>query len=300
MDARNFFQDTVRQFRQADEFINNVINQYIVRPTGTVSSQGVSGYVFDVVGDEEMEFDSDITDHFVDDNFAIQDHIARRPERFTLKGYVGELKDTFPYAGTSILQAVKSLGMIDDYQAGWVVQAAEQYAKISGKISRVANVVNQAQSIYEIFSGSDTSASKQQAAFKYFYELWASRMLCDVETPWMTFYGLAIERVRVVQREESRYVSDFAVTFKKIRMAQAAVTYKPSTGGALAGFEANTVISQFLTNNTQVPVGWEGRASDYLSDWVNNGAEAGFSSATATQQLLNLPETLQPITPSAQ
>lgn len=293
MDATNFFDNTLQLFKQADEFINNVINQYIVRPTGSVNSQGVGGFVFDIVGQEEMAFDSDITDHFVEDNFAIQDHIARRPERFTLRGYVGELKDLLPFAGVVLLQKIQTLASLGAYQSEWAVQAAQVYSQIANQVSHAANVLNQAQSVYKVFLAGDTSATRQQSVFKYFYTLWASRMLCDIETPWQTFTGMAIESVRVIQREESRYVSDFAVTFKQIRIANTAVTMKSGVGGPLASQASET---PFLTNSSLIPKAWDGLATDVTSQIVNLGSEQGLQ--TAVDTLLNLSDSLQPIQPS--
>lgn len=61
----------------------------IVRPDNPPA--GVAGFLFDIVGDETVMLTSEITDHYVEDNTAIQDHVALAPEQITLKGTVGEL-----------------------------------------------------------------------------------------------------------------------------------------------------------------------------------------------------------------
>ena len=46
-------------------------------------------YLFDTRSDEELNLDSDITDHWVEANYTIQDHIGLKPMQITLSGYVG-------------------------------------------------------------------------------------------------------------------------------------------------------------------------------------------------------------------
>jgi len=62
--------------------------------------------------------------------------------------------------------------------------------------------------------------NKQGGAFGFFYQLWISAQTCSVETPWGIMSNMAIENLRVTQSEDSKYVSDFSVTFKKIRYAK--------------------------------------------------------------------------------
>ena len=47
---------------------------------------GISGLVFDIRGEERMEFRSEITDHWLEDNTAIHDQISLNPEKVTLTG----------------------------------------------------------------------------------------------------------------------------------------------------------------------------------------------------------------------
>lgn len=230
--------------------IENVVNQYIVRP-GTPQQVGISGYVFDVVGTEELVSDADITDHFLEDNTAIQDHIALRPEKFTLSGYVGELKDIFQFTFLSILTNIQSLGTVFGLAPEFSVQATRTYAKIQDVASKVGEVFNQAQNIYDIFTQNSTTATKQQAAFKYFYDLQRSRILCQVETPYGKFDDMVIESIRAKQDESSRLISDFSITFKRIRTAK-------------------TIQFSSLKN---IPAA--GRAANLITNVVNNGSSSG-------------------------
>ena len=48
-------------------------------------------FIFDIDGTTTHTLESDITDHYTENNTAIQDHWALKPEKITLKNYQGEL-----------------------------------------------------------------------------------------------------------------------------------------------------------------------------------------------------------------
>jgi len=226
--------------------VSNVTSQFIVRPTDNPSLIGVSGFIFDLIGTEEFSLDSDITDHYTENNSAIQDHIALRPEKFMLSGYVGELSNNFSNFFLNILTEAQSFGTVLGLAPKFSIQATQVYNSIAAVTSSVAAVVNQAQNIYSLFSGVSTTANKQQNAFQYFYNLWLSRQLCEVETPWGILQNMAIENVRVKQDEQTRIISDFTVTFKAIRFAN---TLSLTSTGA----DLSTLVGQPLQTLQETP-----------------------------------------------
>lgn len=199
-------------------FINSV-TQAIVTFTGNPSRIGVSGFIFDIIGVEEMMLDSEITDHYSEDNMSVQDQIALRPEQFTLSGYVGELalNPVNPY--TNILTTLQAFGTVPAMISIFSPQASQVYNRLSTIASNGQNIINKAANIYSLFSDLSTTTDKQTNAFQYFYNMWLSRQLCEVETPWGIFENMAILNVRAKQDEITRVISDFSVTFKMMRFA---------------------------------------------------------------------------------
>ena len=53
--------------------VKSSFDNYVVRPTNKF---GLGGFVFDVASETETRMEADITDHYVEDNSAIQDHIG--------------------------------------------------------------------------------------------------------------------------------------------------------------------------------------------------------------------------------
>ena len=69
------------------DLASTAANLYVVQPADPNSEI----FLFDTRGEEEANLESDITDNYIEDNTAMQDHIGLKPMTITLRGYVGEL-----------------------------------------------------------------------------------------------------------------------------------------------------------------------------------------------------------------
>ncbi len=243
-----------------EDSLSNIVNNYIVRPLGGNSTSGINGFVFDIIADEEISLDSDITDHYVEDNYAIQDHWAQRPLRIRVRGYVGELADLFPNTFLGLLTKVQSLSSIGGYFPTFTQQATEAYAKIAGVAAQAGEVINQANNVYSLLTGASTTATKQQNAYVTLSQMWLSRQLCSVETPYGVFNLMAIESMRALQKDETRLISDFEITFKQINVVSTKVIPNlsvPNLLGAGKALPASPTIVPNTVPNTPTPPGQE-------------------------------------------
>src|SRR5574343_355335 len=55
-----------------------------------------TGFLFDFEGENTVNIGSEISDHFLENNSTVQQHIANRPITVTVRGFVGELTDVVP------------------------------------------------------------------------------------------------------------------------------------------------------------------------------------------------------------
>lgn len=55
-----------------------------------LSSTGIAGFKFHIPEREQVDFENEITDHYIESGSAIQDHITQHPIRITLTGLVGD------------------------------------------------------------------------------------------------------------------------------------------------------------------------------------------------------------------
>jgi len=208
--------------------VDNVTSQFIVTPP-TPNTIGVSGFIFDIIGNEDIMLDSDITDSFTETNISYQDQIALRPEQFTLSGYVGELVNDFSNQFTDVITALANFGIVPNQGPTLNAQDEQYYDQLALTAASINSIVNTAADIYSLFSAFSTTVTRQQNAFQYFYNLWLSRTLCQVETPWGTLENMAILNVRARQDEVTRLITDFSITFKAMRFANTTTALVTST-----------------------------------------------------------------------
>ena len=255
-------------YQNASNLIGSTINQFIVKPFGGAGSSSAGGFIFDILEDEEIVVESLITDNYIETNNAIQDHIALKPLRFTLKGYVGELTNQYQNSLGNIFTQVATLPFVSQLAPKFTAQASQVYAKINNVTQSAQNVVNQATSLFSLFSGSSTNANKQQQGFQFFYNMWRTRQLCSVNTPFGSFDSMAIENVRALQGAAHKDISDFTITFKQIRTTSS-ISYLNNA--------VNQSYIQNLGTNTGTPLTADGRVATDFENETNLGNIKGLT-----------------------
>lgn len=235
------------------------LQSYIVAP---LNAFGMGGLVFDVPGEARAQLANEITDHYAEDNQALNDQIAIKPKRITLKGYVGELVYTAETTSTDILQTVtQKLTSLSAYLPGLSasVQQAQQLLanpessditliSAAGQLPGAANIYG----IVKNFLGSTGSTSRQQAAYNYFDACRIGKILMGIQTPWEFLTNMAVESIDAIQDEETQYITDFAVTFKQMRIAQTKTAQNPLTGngGAVTGKTFSQTVAELQGSAT--------------------------------------------------
>lgn len=190
-------------------------------------------YIFDTRGDEEVTLESDITDNWVEGNSTMQDHIGLKPETITLTGYVGELNTT---PRTEEQAVFETTSYINQAVAPLVPQLTAQSQEIFNRMQETYDVYNKANSTVDRIEKTlknipvPEEASRQQQAFGKFYEMWKTRQLSTIYTPFGAYNSMAIEKITAKQNEDSCWISEFSVTFKKVRIAATIYVEKKKAG----------------------------------------------------------------------
>lgn len=201
--------------------ITNVANQYIVAP---IAAFGMAGFVFNAEGEAAADLTADITDHYTEDNQAVQDQIALHPKKVILKGYVGELVYNASGSAPGTIQTLaEKLTAITAFLPSLTAAATQaQQALINPASITLNNALSTTSNIYALIQnilGATGNQKNQQNAYNFFKALWQSKTLMSIQTPWEFMTNMAIENVRPIQSENSIYMTDFAVTYKEIRIA---------------------------------------------------------------------------------
>lgn len=226
------------------------IQSYIVAP---MAAFGMGGFVFDIEGESIAQLSAEITDHYTEDNKAVQDHIARKPKTITLKGYQGEV--TYTPEGNSISSVLSNVAQKLTEVAAFLPQISTATAQLqtayeSGAgLSGLANLsLSSASDIYGLVQNaigaiaSDTP--RQQQAYIYFKSLWETGTLMGIQTPWEFMPNMVIESLTAIQTEGSRFISDFSVKYKQMRFAQTQTTAYINNGNAQTGTSVDNLSPQ--------------------------------------------------------
>lgn len=229
---------------------NGLVNQFIVSP---LVNMGIAGFVFDVEDETRIDLTAQITDHYAEDNKFLQDHIAIQPDRITLRGYIGELVFNQAPATSKLQNLTQKIATINAMVPILTASARQIQSSITGAQSGATNYfsagLSSAVDIYQTFKTLNPPKSKQAAAFNFFKALFTARTLVSLETPYTFYTSMAIESISAVQGGESKDISDFTITLKKIRLAQTKIVpFDPNKYQGRTAGQASQVEDQGRSN----------------------------------------------------
>lgn len=247
---------------------------------GTASQAPQSpALIFNYEGENVVALESDITDHWIENNSTIQDQIALKPEQVTVHGFIGELNDVLPPSLASLQAVANKLTIISGYAPSLSATALLAYDKALLAYEVAASVANSAVSAWSsltntgpsqnIITGQAITTSalqnKQQQMFSLFYFYWRSQTLFNVQTPWAVFNNMAISRMRAIQDAETNVITDYEITFKMMRFASTlSINIAPilqgrlndqASPGSSNGISSGTPSSSSFSSNVGKTVG---------------------------------------------
>ena len=191
-----------------------------------LAQKGIGGFLFDDYGfelNDQVQLSAQITDHYNEDNQAIQDHVAIEPVKITITGLVSELIYTKSAAEEYAQEVIDRLGPLGVF-SGKRTQSAQSFlSQVSRTKSAVTSVVNGFKSFASLFS-EDYGRNNQQNSFHELENLFNYKQIITVATPWKTFKNMIIESLGVEQDETTKEISTFTVVLKEMRFASTATS----------------------------------------------------------------------------
>ncbi|MCK5611973.1 hypothetical protein KAR91_59435 [Candidatus Pacearchaeota archaeon] len=213
--------NSIATLRTVTTFLDKIKQQAVVKPD---NFNGFGGFVFDITENDSIQLQSDITDHFIEDNSAINDHIAIKPENVTVTGFTGELISREPQAISLLQPIADKLELISEYIPVFPAPLIQAYLSAKTAINTINEAAQGVEDLYSLFTNNnpEDKGTNQSKAFSFFYSMWSSREIFTVDTPFKTFTNMAIENMEVIQGDTVTS-SEFTITFKKLRFATASV-----------------------------------------------------------------------------
>ncbi len=252
-------------------YVDGLVNKYVLR---TKASQGIGGFVFDYLGDINVSMDADITDHYAEDNTAIQDHVAIRPIEVVMRGFVSELTLPKPQGVVGALAAAQSaLAQVQAYLGKYTPGVTQTLASAITKVQSTVNTINQtmakAQNIISLFPGAPPTSSKQAKAYSQLFTAMQQKLPMTIDTPYRVLHNMLIKRLAFAQPEDTKSWSDITVTLKQINFVETATVadngqfagrlaqqgQAPTNKGVVAGAQVPTSAAYSLARQA----GWVGQ-----------------------------------------
>lgn len=229
------------QIENGKGYLDSLATKYVVRPK---TAKGIAGFVFDYEGETRLRQEATSTDHFAEDNSSIQDHIAIRPVRLTLRGFVSELAVTPTNGILGALNVIQSkLNVLPAYLGKYTPQALNV---VNGALTQAQSVVNQvnqglarAKNIVGLLADplgrKPPGKTKQELAYAQLSALGFpdpnasvsgsgpinnTPHIFVVSTPYKVFDNMMLETLDMVQDEATKFWSDVTVTLKQMRFAE--------------------------------------------------------------------------------
>ena len=201
------------------------------------------GHWFSIVTEDTLNLQSQITDNYIENNTAVQDHIAISPVVITLRGYVGEVEFKPPTVFTNYLT-----DKINNYTSNtFGITVSDKLGAISALLPPVDNVTQAARNAVQYVESSfnrykriynqlmslskkdqkQVTESVQQYVARNLKELWENRTLFEVVTPYGFYKNMAIQSITLTQGNTTTQ-SELSVSLKQINFAETQTT-KPDT-----------------------------------------------------------------------
>jgi len=183
-------------------------------------------YFFNYEGEQSANLVSETTDHYIEDNTAITDHVALKPEEVTTNGFVSELNDVVPDTLLPLNLVREKLVLVAEYTPELSRTTLNAYNRAKFAYDNAVTIANNSVQTWQSLTGTSTEGvpqNKQQVAWQKFYGYWQERRLFTIQTPWAIFDNMIIKSLKSIQSADNEVVSNFEITFKKIRYASAPI-----------------------------------------------------------------------------
>lgn len=190
------------------------------------TAQGINGFLFDIPREENIELNSDVTDHFTEDNSFINDHVVNRPIEVTLTGFHGELLFERPSGIAGAAQQLQNrLETVEAYLGertpGFIQQTQDVVNQTQNAITTINQTIDRVQNVVGLFEGAvSLEETRQGQAYAQLNTLRENKIPVTLQTPWTYFDNMIITNISFIQPENSADISEISVTLKEFRVAE--------------------------------------------------------------------------------
>lgn len=194
------------------------------------------------VNSDKLELEADITDHYVEDNSTVQDHMAIKPIRYTVRGIIGEKVFTplepyeYQVPSKNISKLATATGLLSTLSptlSSYMQTSVAAYNYVGDSYKRYAGTIS---NIKDFFSKNKTGRtinatstndvikdSKQERALNEILIFQQKRTLVDIDSPYGYFSNFLIESA-YIEQTDTIWKSELVVNLKEYRSVETLLT----------------------------------------------------------------------------
>lgn len=262
------FTDLTNRFNHGEfgekqlDALKSHISEYFIVGEGT---KGIANLRLDIIGDETLTVDSDVTDHYVESNTAYQDQISIKPKIYTVSGEVGELvwyqKDSASQIFGQVAQRLEGVISFLPVRSKSFNQFKDKAMKVAQWVDTASNVASKISNLWN--SATTGSLTHQQQAYQELLAMRDNRQpLPMIKTPWGILQDYVITNIKLTQPKETKDKSFISISFKEFRtVSVSTVKFDPEKYQGNAVFEHQPKVDNGKTSGLDVslPVVKEGK-----------------------------------------
>ncbi len=216
--------------KTVQDWLNQKENELI---GGVLFSESTNGQIllfnnFGICTQNNLSLKSDITNHYTEENYWINDHWAINPPQYTLSGLIGELIYTVPEGWAQKIESLYGptglslLSVLSPTLGSYTSGVLNITRKVQSVVDKYINIAKQsANKIKDFALKKDgitvVKKTNQRRVLDELENLMNNRVLVNVVTPYGTYNRLAIVAINIRQNENTRFISDVEITFQKWR-----------------------------------------------------------------------------------
>lgn len=216
--------------KTVQDWLNQKENELI---GGVLFSESTNGQIllfnnFGICTQNNLSLKSDITNHYTEENYWINDHWTINPPQYTLSGLIGELIYTVPEGWAQKIESLYGptglglLSVLSPTLGSYTSGVLNITRKVQSVVNKYINVAKQSANKIKDFALKKAGITvvkktNQRRVLDELENLMNNRVLVNVVTPYGTYNRLAIIAINIRQSENTRFISDIEITFQKWR-----------------------------------------------------------------------------------
>lgn len=214
----------------------------------------------DIVGDETLTADADVTDHYVESNEAYQDQITLKPKTYTVSGEVGELvwyqRESISQELGQVAQKLEGVISFLPIRSKGFNQMKKTIMKASQWVDTASNALTKLSSLIGTVNGQRSPMTRQEQAYLYLLSMRDGRTPLTIHTPWGFLVNYVVTNLELKQPKETKDKSIITITFKEFRTTKiTTVEFDENKYQGNAAFENEPIEDQGKTAGEDRSIG---------------------------------------------